>query len=169
MSNFSTRFRLLALALPVLWLVACGGGDAPQEMSEEAPEEAPEAAEPPNLMIGVWDADVQAMMVASMPEGAEMPPGTAEMLQDAYMTVEFHADGTNTMEANMGGEDREEAGSWELLSQDGDTYELSLTSQTGSGEEKTQNATAVFTDDDNVTVTLEGDDGGPPMILTRRQ
>ena len=133
------------------------------------PEEAAQAVAPPNLLIGTWDADVEAMVVASMPEDAEMPPGMEEMLKDAYMTVEFNADGTNVMTANMEGEDKEDTGSWELVSQEGSTYELRLTSTTGAGEEKTQNATAVFTDDDNVRITLEGEDAGPPMILTRRE
>ena len=91
MNNRSTLYRLAALALPVLWLTACGGGGAPQETSQaapqEAPQEAPQAVAPPNKIIGTWDADVRAMVVASMPEAAEIPPDLDEMLKDAYMTV----------------------------------------------------------------------------------
>ena len=166
MSNLLTVSRLWVLALPVLWLTACGGG-APQEAPQEASQEMSQADASPNRIIGTWDADVMAMMKASMPEGAEVPPEAEEMLKDAFMTVEFNADGTNVMAANMEGEEKEETGSWELVSQDGDTYQLRLTSDTAAGDEKTQNATMVFTDDDNMRITLEGEEG-PPMILRRR-
>ncbi len=66
------------------------------------------------------------------------------MLNEAFMTVEFNADGTNVMTANMGGEEREDAGSWELVSQEGNTYALRLTSHTDAGEERTQGASAAF-------------------------
>ena len=74
----------------------------------------------------------------------------------------------NVMTANMGGEEREDTGSWELVSQEGNTYALRLTSHTDAGEERTQDASAVFTDDDNVRIALEGEDAGPAMILKRR-
>ena len=69
----------------------------------------------------------------------------------------------------MGGEAENEAGRWELVSQEGTTYRLKLTSRTKAGDEKTQTGTAVFSDDDNVTLTIEGEKSMPPMILKRQK
>ena len=96
MNNRLGLYRLVALAFPALLLIACGG--APQETAEEAPA----AAAPPNKIIGTWDADVRAMMVASMPEGAQLPPEMEEMLKEAFMTVEFNADGTQRHDSEHG-------------------------------------------------------------------
>ena len=160
MTNRSHRLRLVALALPVL-LAACSGGSTETASSEPST--------PQNKIIGTWAADVRAMMVASLPEGRDVPPQAEEMLKDSYITVAFNADGTNTMASKMGGEAENEAGRWELVSQEGTTYRLKLTSRTKAGGEKTQTGTAVFSDDDNVTLTIEGEKSMPPMILKRQK
>ena len=160
MTNRSHRLQLVvALALPVI-LAACGGSSG--DTASNAP------STPQNKIIGTWKADMRAMMVSSLPEGEKIPPQAEEMLKDSYMTVSFNADGTNTMTSKMGGEPSDETGTWELVSQSGNTYTLKLTSKTRAGGEMTQNGTAVFADDDHVKLTIEGETDMPPMVLTRQ-
>ncbi len=64
MNNRSTLYQLIALVLPALVLIACGDG-----AQQETVEETREAAASPNKIIGTWDADVRAMMVASISAG----------------------------------------------------------------------------------------------------
>ena len=161
-----TTSMLRALCVAVLVTSACGGG----QPAAEAPAAAPEKPEAPvNLLLGTWNADPQAMAMASLPEGQEPPPALIEALKDSYIKVTFNEDGTNDMEMKMGPEANTESGTYAVLSQEGKTYKLKLTSKTGDGSEKTQEATAVFTDDDNVTITLAGEAGAPPMILSRQK
>ena len=148
------RSLVVSMAAALL-LAACGGSPAP-------------APAPQNKIVGTWDADVRAMMTASMPAGQAMSADMEAMIKDAYMAVEFAPDGTNTMTSKMGGDEKKETGKWEFVSQDGNTYHLKLTSQTGEGDTKTDNGTAVFTDDDHVKITIDGEGPGAPPLGTSR-
>lgn len=161
-----TTLILRVLCVAVLVTSACGGG----QPAAEAPAAAPEGTKVPvNLLLGSWTADTRAMAMASLPEGQEPPPELILALRNSYIKVTFNEDGTNDMEMNMGSQATTESGTFVVLSQDGKTYRLKLTSKTGDGSEKTQEARAVFTDDDNVTITLAEEGGAPPLILSRQR
>ncbi len=160
----SARRALGMLSIAVVLTSACGGG----QPAAEAPAPTPEPT-PANLLLGNWNADTQAMAMASLPEGQEPPAALLEALKDSYVRVSFNEDGTNDMEMKMGPEATTESGSYVVLSQEGKTYKVKLTTTVADGSEKTQEATAVFTDDDHVTLTLDGEAGAPPMILSRQK
>ena len=166
MRTDSTLSTLGALCVVALVTSACGGG----QPAAEAPAAAPEKPKAPaNLLLGTWNADTQAMAMASLPEGQEPPAELIEAMKDFYIKVTFNEDGTNEIEMNMGLEATTESGRYVVLSQEGNTYKLKLTSKTADGSEKTQEGTAVFTDADHVTLTLAGEGTPPPMILSRQK
>lgn len=99
-------------------------------------------------VVGVWDVDVVAMMVA---EGA--PPEALAMAESMSMAISMNADYTMSMDAVIMGETESEAGSWAFVSAEGAVATVTATNPAG----ETTEVVWTFTDADNVSVTAEGE------------
>lgn len=136
-------------------LVAITLATAPAAAQTAPPEASAE------LLVGMWDADFDALLAAEDMSEEDRALATA-MLRSARMQVAFDADGTMRMRGEMMGQEQSESGTWESIRASG--AELVISGTTDDGE--TQSFTVVFETNDTMTVS---DESGEPIPFVRTE
>ncbi len=152
--SYLPLFAFLSLALATA--IGCGG---------------PEAAAR-NRLIGKWELATEQMREAMKAEMTKNTPGGADegmgaammsgmldtMVESIKMQMDFRKDGKVLIEASAMGQDRTDEGTWEIVSVDGNTVTLKITTSKGEGKP----GTLTFIDDDTFQITPpEGQNAGP--------
>ncbi|MCA9564037.1 MAG: hypothetical protein KC561_11145 [Myxococcales bacterium] len=111
-----------------------------------------QVAADPAMVVGSWAVDVGAMMEAEMagatPEEQQMAQA---MIGSMSMVITFGADNTANMVMSMMGETETESGTYQVLSSEGSTVTLSMTSSDGTVEQ----IVMTFNTADSVSATSE--------------
>jgi hypothetical protein len=121
-----------------LTLVACGGGS-------KAP-----------AFVGDWTVDVDSMM-AQMPNADKMDDAMKEqaraMLGKMSISVSFKEDGTASFNSEMMGKKDSEAGKWELVKTEKNTYSVKMV----SGDNKKEETFDIVVDGNKMTMDKDGE------------